>query len=155
IERPRRRARKRSCSRARQPPILARSLGGPMTDWTPARRAIVRSFCDTIFGSVPDANDAHGLFACKASDFGVDLAFVEVLNTVVPEPIRSALVGLLDALGAAGLGAGTLEQREGLVRAVAASSPDAAAGVMALTQIVLSLVYGLPDAQGKNPTWAA
>jgi choline dehydrogenase-like flavoprotein len=124
-------------------------------DWTPARRAIVRSFCDTIFASLSADVDDHGFWARKASDFGVDVAFADVLSTAVPEPFHAPLVGLVDALGAMGLTSGTLEQREALVLGVAASSVDAGTGVRLLTQIALGLAYGLPDAQGRNPTWPA
>jgi choline dehydrogenase-like flavoprotein len=126
-----------------------------MPDWTPARRTTARSFCDTIFGSVAAESDEHGFWRCKASDFGVDLAFANALGTAVPEPFRSALIGLIDALGGMGFNDKALEQREAMVRAVAASSPYASAGVTLLTQIVLGLAYGLPDAHGRNPTWPA
>src|ERR1700742_3495616 len=68
-------------------------------DWTQTRRDTVRAFCDTIFASLPaepgDA-DAHGFWARKASDAGVDLAVAELLGTAVPALYRPGLMALVD-----------------------------------------------------------
>src|SRR5215471_16708132 len=104
-------------------------------EWTAARCASVTAFCDAIFAGREAKADEHGFWARKASDFGIDVALMGVLGTVIPEPARSGLVGLLDGF--------------------AASSPEAALGVGTLQRIVLTLCYGLPDAQGRNPNWPA
>ncbi len=125
------------------------------TEWTESRRASLVALCDCTFPSLEQSPDEHGFWARKASDFGIDLALMNVIDTAMPEPARVGLVGLIDALGAHGIASLPQEGREALVTAVAASSPEAGAGVVALQRIILALAYALPDAQGQNPNWAA
>jgi choline dehydrogenase-like flavoprotein len=59
------------------------------------------------------------------------------------------LAGLLDAVAAQGFLDAPPEARLQILQGVAASSPEAAAGVQALIGLTLFLYYGLPD----NPNW--
>jgi choline dehydrogenase-like flavoprotein len=123
-------------------------------DWTEARRASLTALADCLFPSLDVAPDPDGFFRRKASDYGVDLAAALTLDQL-PEPPRSGLVALLDALGANGITNLPEAMREQLVLGVAKSSPEAQAGIVALQQIVLGLAYTLTDAHGKNPNWSA
>jgi len=125
------------------------------TDWTEARLASLRAFCDCIFPSLPQADDPHGFWARKASDFGIDVAAAQIIDTALAEPVRVGLVGLLDALAQLGITSVPAAVAEQILRGVSASSVDAAKGVLGLTQLVLSLCYALPDAAGQNPNWRA
>lgn len=125
------------------------------TEWTEARRASLTAFCDCTFPSLNESTDPHGFWARKASDFGIDLALADVLDQALPEPIRAGLVSLIDAFAGAGIVGLPPAAREGLLQAVAQSSPEAAAGVTALQRIALALAYALPDALGRNPNWPA
>ncbi|MEY4508508.1 MAG: hypothetical protein RLZZ450_630, partial [Pseudomonadota bacterium] len=125
------------------------------TDWTEARRASLRAFCDCIFPSLPQADDPHGFWARKASDFGIDLVTAQTIDSALAEPVRTGLVGLLDAFAQLGLASVPAAVAEQTIRGVAASSVEAAQGVLGLQQLVLSLCYALPDAAGQNPNWPA
>ena len=123
-------------------------------EWTPARLSCLRAFCDCTFPSLQSTPDPHGFWARKASDLGIDLVSAATIDQL-PEPDRVGLVGLIDALatqGIANLPPATVEQ---VVQGVAASSPEAAQGIIGLQRLVLSLCYALPDAQGRNPNWPA
>lgn len=124
-------------------------------EWTYARRASLRAFCDCIFPSLRVEPDPYGSWGRKASDFAVDMAVEATLERSVAEPIRRGLIGLLDAFHASGLTEVAPESGEQLIRTIASSSPEAAAGVLGLERLVLSLCYALPDAQGENPNWPA
>lgn len=123
-------------------------------EWTEARRAGLRLFCDTIFASVPASADEHGFWARKASDFGVDRACAEVLDSTRYEGARAQLVGVIDACAGAPLGE-SLAEREAFVRQLAVGEVGPNGAVALLTHIVLRLAYGLPDASGRNPSWIA
>ncbi|MET0341976.1 MAG: GMC family oxidoreductase [Polyangiales bacterium] len=125
------------------------------TDWTAARRDTLKALCDCTFPSLAVSPDPHGFWARSASAFGIDVAAAALIDQTVPEPQRSGLLGLLDALAANGLASLPREVQEQLLLGVAASSPEAKAGVMALQRIALGLCYTLPDAQGRNPNWPA
>jgi choline dehydrogenase-like flavoprotein len=125
------------------------------TDWTEARLASLRALCDCFFPSLSHADDPHGFWARKASDFGIDVAAAQIIDAALPEPARSGLVGLIDALGQLGIASVPAEVGEQMVRGVAASSVEAGLGVVGLQQLVLSLCYALPDAAGQNPNWRA
>lgn len=123
------------------------------SEWSEARRASLRAFCDCIFPSLAYEPDPYGFWRRKASDFSVDLATAQVLDASVPEPQRSGLLSLLDVFGAQGIVSLPNEARERLIQAVAASSGDAQLGVQGLMRIVLSLAYVMPDERGVNPNW--
>ena len=125
------------------------------TDWTDSRRASLRALCDCFFPSLPQADDPHGFWARKASDFGIDAAAAQTLDTALAEPVRVGLVALLDAFGQMGIASVPAEVAEQMVRGVAASSTEAGLGVLGLQQLVLGLCYALPDQAGKNPNWPA
>jgi choline dehydrogenase-like flavoprotein len=124
-------------------------------EWTDARRAGLKAFCDTIFPSLAADQDAHGFWARKASDFGVPAALEDVVHTAWSEEDEVGCVALLDLIASSGIEGATPEAREQLVRSIAAISPEVAEGVTALQGLVLTLCYALPDAQGRNPNWPA
>ena len=123
-------------------------------EWTEARRETLTAFADCIFPSLEVQPDPHGFWARKASDYGVDSAVSMVLDQA-PPAAAAGLVALLDALGANGITRMPPPAREQLLSAVAASSPEAQAGIVALQQAVLALAYVITDEQGKNPNWRA
>lgn len=125
------------------------------TEWTDARLASLRAFCDCVFPSLAHEADPHGFWSRKATDFGIDLATMATLDQALPESVRAGLVGLLDAFGDMGIAAAAPAAREQMVHGVAASSPEAALGVLGLQRIVLGLAYTLPDQDGRNPNWPA
>jgi choline dehydrogenase-like flavoprotein len=122
-------------------------------EWTEARRATLKAFADCIFPSLEVQPDPERFWARKASDIGVDLAASMMLDQA-PAPVQSGLAGLIDALGASGIAALPQPAQEQLVLAIAASSPEAQAGIVALEQTVLALAYTLTDEHGKNPNWS-
>jgi choline dehydrogenase-like flavoprotein len=125
------------------------------TDWTDVRLASLRALCDCIFPSLPQAEDPHGFWKRKASDYGIDVATATMLDTALPAAVSAGLVGLVDAFAAMGIASVPPEVGEQMLRGVAQSSPDAALGVIGLQQLVLSLCYALPDQTGQNPNWPA
>lgn len=124
-------------------------------EWSESRRASLRAFCDSVFPSLSEADDPHGFWARKASDYGIDLAVAQMLETTVAEPAQSGLVGLLDAFHQHGLAHMPAEAREQLIHGVAGSSPEAAMGAIGLERMVLGLAYTLTDERGENPNWSA
>ena len=119
------------------------------TEWTEARRATLRAFCDTTFPSLQTASDPHGFWQRKASDFGIDVAAAATIDQALAEPARLGLVGLIDAFAAQGIANLPTEVVEQVIQGVAASSPEAAQGVLGLQQLVLGLCYGLPNELGE------
>src|ERR1700688_4476693 len=90
------------------------------------QRLALRALCDTYVPAIKVADDPTGFWARSASDLGVPEELARYLLDTVPEPLRGALLGLLDALAAAGLVAASQGQREKILASVAGSS--AAAG---------------------------
>jgi choline dehydrogenase-like flavoprotein len=125
----------------------------PFTD---AQRAVLRAFCDTIVPSIARPEDPDGFWARKATDLEVDKAVEGIVETFAPET-REGLAQLLDACAAQDfLAAPSRLSREQHLRNLALASPEAAAGVGALTALTLFLYYGAPDPQtGRNPNWEA
>ena len=119
---------------------------------TPAQRETLRALVDTVLPALPGRGDSP-FWQLSGSGLGVQVAIEQYLAGLPPET-GAGLLGLLDAL--AGLGFGEQDQgaREGLLRAVAGSSPEAAAGVGALRQLTLLFGYSLTDAEGQNPLWS-
>jgi choline dehydrogenase-like flavoprotein/heme-degrading monooxygenase HmoA len=140
-------------------------MGAPLSE---SQMASLRALCDTFVPSLRVPDDATGFWARSASDMGVPAVLaVDVEN--LPEPLRTALTGLLDALAAAGLvTASSQQQRERILRRVSGSSPAAAQGVAYLQKKTVLLNYGLPEnpppanqnavtygtpTGGQNPNW--
>ncbi|MEA2399370.1 MAG: hypothetical protein QOK25_2926 [Thermoleophilaceae bacterium] len=121
-----------------------------------SQRATLRAFCETIVPRVERDPDPHGFWARTATDVGVDAGAAELILGIPDEVIRGGLMQLLDVLGEQGIDrAPTQLSREQLIRNMQLASPDAAAGIAALTGMTLFLNYGAPDpSTGQNPNWA-
>jgi choline dehydrogenase-like flavoprotein len=120
-----------------------------------SQRAALRAFCDTIVPRVEREPDPQGFWGATASDLGVDGGVAELIAGIPDEVIRGGLVQLLDVIAAQGVQAAPSQlSREQLIRNLQLASPDAAAGIAALTGMTLFLHYGAPDpATGLNPNW--
>src|SRR5919199_4648286 len=122
---------------------------------TEGQRAALRAFCDTIVPRIEREPDPHGFWGARATDLGVDAGVAELIAGIPDEVVRGGLVQLLDVIVAQGLDkAPSQASREQLIRNLQLASPDAAAGIAALTGMTLFLHYGAPDpATGLNPNW--
>jgi choline dehydrogenase-like flavoprotein len=116
---------------------------------TDTQRATLRLFCDTIVPRIDRQPDPHGFFARSATDIGVDQG-VEQLIESLDEELKAGLAQLLDALASQGLERMPSQlSREQVLHNMTLASPEAAAGIQALTGMTLFLNYGMPD----NPNW--
>jgi choline dehydrogenase-like flavoprotein len=120
-----------------------------------SQRAALEAFCDTVVPSIERADDPHGHWARKASDLGTATAVADLIAQIPDEVTRGGLLQLLDVLASQGIAkAPSQPSREQLLRNISLASPDAAAGIGALTNMTLFLYYGAPDPQtGRNPNW--
>src|SRR3954454_7222612 len=121
---------------------------------TDTQRATLRLFCDTIVPSIDREPDPHGFFARTATEIGVDQG-VEQLIDELDDELKTGIAQLLDALGSQGLDRMPSQlSREQVLKNMTLASPEAAAGIHALTAMTLFLNYGMPDPQtGQNPNW--
>ena len=119
-----------------------------MSELTSEQRDALRAFCDTVVPSIAVDDDPDGFWARTASDVGVPEVAAMVIATMPP-----GLSQLLEAMFQAGITGMEPAAREQLIAGVSASSPEAAAGVGGLVSLTLYLHYGLPDANGSNPSW--
>jgi choline dehydrogenase-like flavoprotein len=121
---------------------------------TDTQRATLRLFCDTIVPRIEREPDPHGFFARTATEIGVDQG-VEQLIDGLDDELKTGLAQLLDALGSQGLERMPSQlSREQVLKNMTLASPEAAAGIQALTAMTLFLNYGMPDPQtGQNPNW--
>jgi len=84
---------------------------------------------------------------------GADQGIEQVFDTL-PEDQRAGMMELLDGLGQQGITQVSQRSREQILRNVALSGPEAAAGVATLVGLTLFITYGAPDpATGKNLNW--
>jgi len=131
-----------------------------------SQRRILRTLCDTFVASFKVDDDSTGFWARKASDLGVDCELAMVLVEGVPDQLRAGLLGLLDALNAKKFVNAPQTQREGILREISESSPEAAQGVGFFQKQTVLLTYGLPatpqpdprlvtygSPKGQNPNW--
>lgn len=117
--------------------------------------AVLRALADTMVPSLPRDEDATGFWTSSGSTLGTDAAVAQILLQAPREQL-AGLLALLDGLHAAGFVTGTPESREQLLGVVAALGPEAAAGINALTSLILALAYCAPDpTTGLNPMWQA
>ena len=116
-----------------------------------SQAAALREVCISVAPSLEHDPDPDGLWAWGA-DKGPTIQAVQESIEAIPDPIaRGGLTELLDAFAAQGLGdAPTQQAREAILTAVAASSPEAAAGVGALVGLTLFMHYGLPDPRSST-----
>jgi choline dehydrogenase-like flavoprotein len=121
-----------------------------------SQRAALEAFCDTVVPSLERADDPDGHWARKASDLAIPAAVEQLVSQIPDEVTRGGLMQLLDVLGAQGIGTAPSQlSREQILRNMTLASPDAAAGIGALSAMTLFLYYGAPDPQtGLNPNWA-
>ncbi len=130
------------------------------------RREILRALCDTFVPSLKVSDDPIGFWARAASDLGVDCVLARHLKEDIPPPLYNGLVGLLDALAAKGFVKASLGRREGILKELSRTSPQAAQGVGFLQKQTMVLTYGLPETpapnqnmitygspRGQNPNW--
>jgi choline dehydrogenase-like flavoprotein len=117
-------------------------------------RAILRAVCDTVVPAIERDRDPEGHWARKASDLGVDAGAAQLIEEIPDQVLQAGLVQLLRALGGQGIGRASQLSSEQILRNVALSDPEAAAGVNALINMTLFLHYGAPDPEtGQNPNW--
>jgi choline dehydrogenase-like flavoprotein len=117
-------------------------------------RAILKAVCDTVVPSIERDRDPDGLWGRSASDLGVDQGAAQLIEEIPDPELRAGLVQLLQALGGQGIGRTSQPSGEQILRNVALSDPQAAAGVNALINMTLFLHYGAADPEtGQNPNW--
>ena len=120
-----------------------------------ADRATLTAVCDTVVPALERDRDPDGHWTRKASDLGVDEGAAQLIEEIPDPEMRAGLAQLLQALAGQGIARSPSQlSREQILRNVALSSPDAAAGVGALIGMTLFLHYGAPDPEtGQNPNW--
>src|SRR4051812_47424984 len=139
----------RPCAQDARVPIDATSEERERMSLTDTQRTTLRLFCDTIVPRIDREPDPDGFFARKATDIGVDQG-VEQLIDQLDDELKTGLAQLLDALGSQGLERMPSQlSREQVLKNMTLASPEAAAGIQALTAMTLFLNYGMPD----NPNW--
>ncbi|MGH2983686.1 MAG: GMC family oxidoreductase N-terminal domain-containing protein [Solirubrobacterales bacterium] len=117
-------------------------------------RAILRAVCDTVVPAIERDRDPDGLWGRSASDLGVDQGAAQLIEEIPDPRLQAGFVELLQALGGQGIGRTSQLSSEQILRNVALSDPQAAAGVAALINMTLFLHYGAPDPRtGQNPNW--
>jgi choline dehydrogenase-like flavoprotein len=122
-------------------------------DLSEARRAVLRAVCDTVVPSISHDPDPTGLWARSATDMGADQGIEQVLETL-PDDQRAGMIELIDALDQQGITRVSQRSAEQILRNVALSGPEAAAGVSTLIGLTLFITYGAPDpSTGQNPNW--
>lgn len=125
---------------------------------TGTRRRTLEAICDTVAPSVEIESEdpvQREFFARAASDLGVPAQLEGLLaQAMIPAEIE-AFGQLIDAIGQNDFADQPLEARTAILRAVAASSPEAKFGVRQLRSLALLLFYALPDDNGRNPNWEA
>jgi Gluconate 2-dehydrogenase subunit 3/FAD binding domain len=94
-------------------------------------------------------------FARAASDLGVPALLEGLLAQAMMPAEMDAFGQLLDAIGQNEFTDQPLDVRTAILRAVAASSPQAKLGVRQLRSLTLLLFYALPNEMGRNPNWEA
>lgn len=129
---------------------------------------VLRELCDTFVPSIQVEEDPLGFWARTASDIGSDQAIEKSLFNDVPEPLRNALIGLLDDLSIRDFANASQQQREKLLTELSNSSPQLEGLITYFQKQTLVLTYGLPEepgenstvvtygsSQGQNPNWEA
>ncbi|HKU42620.1 MAG TPA: GMC family oxidoreductase [Polyangiales bacterium] len=100
-------------------------------------------------------SDPHGFWGRSASQQGVHLALLDVLENYVPPAQRNGTLLMLDGMAQYGFVTASAAERERMLLAMHDSSPAARLAVGGLIRVVLALCYCMPDAQGRNANWAA
>jgi choline dehydrogenase-like flavoprotein len=123
------------------------------------RRRTLEAICDTFAPSfeAPEESDRtlREFYARSASDMGVPAQIEGLLaQTALPEEIE-ALGQLLDAFAAQDFADLDSDARTEVLRAIAASSPEAKLAVRQLRGLTMLFFYALPDEHGHNDNWDA
>ena len=121
---------------------------------TDAQRRVIGALADTYVAAVPppDGRDPDGFYARTGSQAGAPVAAEMALGRIDPT-LAAGLLMLIDALDQMGFADTPVEGREGILNAVAASSPEAGAGVAGLRTMMLAFSYSMVDETGTNPFW--
>ena len=124
-----------------------------MGELNEARRAVLQAVCDTVVPSIEHDPDPTGLWVRSATQMGADQGIEQVFGEL-PQEQFDGMMELLDALGQQGFAQVSQLSREQVLRNVALSGPEAAAGISTLIGLTLFITYGAPDpATGQNPNW--
>ncbi len=120
-----------------------------------AERKVLAAVCDTVVPPIEREPDPDGFWGRSATGMGIHLGVEELINGIPDETLRAGLAQLLDAVGAQGiLRSPSQESREQILRNIALSGPEPAAGIAALIGMTLFITYGAPDAStGQNVNW--
>ena len=109
-----------------------------------SQREALKAFCDTIVPSIERDPDPDGFWARKASDLEIDSAVADLVLGIPDETVRGGLLQLLDVLASQGIARGISQlSREQVIRNLQLASPDAAAGVGALSAMTSSVVASI------------
>jgi choline dehydrogenase-like flavoprotein len=123
------------------------------------RLRTLRAVCDTFVAAVrpPKAAgpETASFWARKASDVGTEQRLAHALDHDLEPEDRDGLLQLIDALAAMRFAGLPQTAREGVLKGLAKTSEDAAAGVDALRALTIALFYGYLDATGRHPGWTA
>jgi len=125
------------------------------TAFTTRQRQTLAAIIDTFVPSVARDDDPVGFFATKGSDVGAHLAAEHYLLTKLSPEQLGGMQQLLDTAAVIGLKNQPQSVREAIVGNLSRISPETHAAVAALKQLSILFSYGLPDATGRNPFWAA
>jgi hypothetical protein len=123
---------------------------------TDEQRRTLSALVDTFVAAAeppPGVADVDGFYARTGSQVGANGAVEFVLGLLDPA-MAAGFVGLIDALTGMRFADADPATREGILAAVAESSPEAGLGVLALRSVVLSLSYTIADESGVNPFWS-
>lgn len=136
------------------------------TELSETQSIVLRELCDTFVPSIQVEEDPLGFWARTASDIGSDQAIAKSLFQDVPEPLRNALISLLEDLGTRGFAKASQQQREEMLAELSSSSPQLEGMITYFQKQTLVLTYGLPEEpgesstgvtygspQGQNPNW--
>src|SRR3954452_21180735 len=102
-----------------------------MSELSEARRAVLRSVCETVVPSIPHEPDPTGLWGRSATDMGADQGIEQVFGQL-PEEQFAGMMELLDGLDQQGFTRLSQPSREQVLRNVAMVGPEAAAGTSTL-----------------------
>lgn len=123
-----------------------------------AARAMLTVLADTFAPAVrpprPQVDDPTGFWGRRASDLDVGEQLAQRLTELLRPEELAELTTLLDVLRRTGFARLPQGGREGVLRLLAAASPDARAGLDGLRGLALQLFYGGVDDTGTNPNWA-
>ena len=122
------------------------------------RLAVLRTLADIAVPSVAPPRSGGGdpaFWARRASDLDIADAVAGAIATRLRPGDAAGLTELLDALARLQIDRLPGPVRDTVLAGLRRASADAARGLDAVRTITLMLFYGLADADGTNPNWAA